>query len=735
MKRARWATRRNDSLNPMGVGELVSERDKRGQEKEESISKRVVDFLTVLSLATRSRCLYPPDHPTVRDSLLSLMDLASRISEVSPKIDLELRPDGFFLQGKRLAPEREGVLRLCQKLRSMNVKVIALNFDFSYEDIGALVELLSMDAMSVLAQGGAQDFLTGKGVEAFCLLEGGLIHGKGVDDTAGFYGLSGFSGQGPVIPKEESEGLKVKVKPELDIFDLGLLESPEMVAEAIRKAWDDDAKDHESQVSKILGFIDAMITAFSGQEDLRSLLRHLGEALLFLESDIRDHLLSRLLESGCEVYRWFPVMISTFTERELIDLLAGMLFNMRELTEKARDFILESFSQDKARALLIGLREKLIDMGATPDLAARLSCFGPNEMPPDREDLLRVMCNTQGRVMDSLGKSPNCQDLWQTALDEFPPLLLSLLERGEMVENLELAANWTRQVLFYLAEDGEYERTSKLVTRIQEIIHLGFLPPKVEEILRNTLKELGEAGFLRTMVVNSFYRSDDKVDEAGRLAGLLLVLGEDSLRELVEILAEEERVGFRKFICEVLVVAGAYNVHLLGSFVMDERWYLARNMVYILGRIGSPNSVVYLKMATKHAHHKVRCEAINALGLIGNGEAVEELAKALKHDDPAVRVLASRWLGKIGGDFAESALLGIVEKGLGNHQDLRLLEEAMSALIDAGCRRVYPLLLDMAKRKRYLGKRKWERIVALAREGLRRMESEHPDLVGGGHGD
>jgi hypothetical protein len=728
-----------------GLG--VLEPAARGGNAESGV---ITDFLVRLSVASRSRSFYPPDHPAVKESLMVLQELASYIYRDLRAVTLEVRSDGFYLEGRELARGKEGVRKLCGKLRAMNVSSITINFDFTLKDIQAVVDLLGQDPMVVMASGGAQEFLKEREVETFFLKESRLCP----DAEEGSPGWPGEEGAVPstMAWKDGKKGRKHEAELELDILGWELFDIPRQGADALMWIWSVDPSDPRAKASRILESIDAEISRFVSErgdgKDLEAFLRHLGEALLFLDSGVRDQLLAYLLGPRGRKFEWFAGLLTSFTERELIDLLGGMIFNLPEMMDPVRDFLSRMYGEAGSRSLMRGLRDKILDLGAPSELAEGFLPFEPLERPPGREDLLEVMRERRLPEVEGPERGMDRFDLWHEALEEFPPLLLSLLEKGEIVENMEMVAGWVRQILACLVDEGELEKAADLVGGFQDIVFLGNLPPKVEAFLEETLSELSSVGSLKTLVNSSFYRSEDKGAEAERLACLVARLGEGALRNLVEILAKEEKVGIRKFICEVLMRAGSGNVHLLGSYVMDERWYLARNIVYVLGRTGNSSSLAYLKMAMKHPHPKVRREALVALGQVGSPEALEELVKAIRHEDPSTRVQAVRCLERIGGEVAEEVLLGILERGLGKRPDEVLLEEAVSALVRMRCHKAYPALAALANagagvvvcdERRIVGRKKWERIAVLAREGMMELETAFPRVgdgeVGGRRAD
>ncbi len=70
--------------------------------------------------------------------------------------------------------------------------------------------------------------------------------------------------------------------------------------------------------------------------------------------------------------------------------------------------------------------------------------------------------------------------------------------------------------------------------------------------------------------------------------------------------------------------------HLLS----DPRWYVVRNMLLLLRRIGDPGSVPAVRRCAEHGDLRVRLEAIRNLFAFDQEVPRELLRKALEHRDP-----------------------------------------------------------------------------------------------------
>jgi HEAT repeat protein len=140
----------------------------------------------------------------------------------------------------------------------------------------------------------------------------------------------------------------------------------------------------------------------------------------------------------------------------------------------------------------------------------------------------------------------------------------------------------------------------------------------------------------------------------------------------------------------------------------DSRWYVVRNMAYILGLMKDPKGVKYLKELVKHEEPRVRREAIRALGAIGDLESRNLLVGFLESPDALVRIPAARVLASLREKRALPILLKLIEgKELPNRdgEEKKAIFEAIGQL---GSDDLLLLLQKILFRREILQRRKTE---------------------------
>ncbi len=168
-------------------------------------------------------------------------------------------------------------------------------------------------------------------------------------------------------------------------------------------------------------------------------------------------------------------------------------------------------------------------------------------------------------------------------------------------------------------------------------------------------------------------------------------------------LATEDDVGARKTLNNILVRMGKEIIPQLLEGLMDERWYVVRNTVRILGEIGESHSVEdALRSPLVHKDPRVRKETVRALSMIKGPETINLIKSVLDDSDGSVVELALVSLGLLGDEGSVQTLIDLVEK----RADSGVGREAVRALGRIGSRKAVTFLIkNLEKRGWFLGKR------------------------------
>ena len=123
-------------------------------------------------------------------------------------------------------------------------------------------------------------------------------------------------------------------------------------------------------------------------------------------------------------------------------------------------------------------------------------------------------------------------------------------------------------------------------------------------------------------------------DDQGRFAALIVKVGPPAVGLCVDIMARAEKARARAATVTALCYLCADDPELLAPWLLDSRWHVVRNIVFVLGHIGGPAIVPLLHTVSRHPEPRVRRQLVQALGSLSPEERNPLLIDQLDTRDP-----------------------------------------------------------------------------------------------------
>lgn len=170
----------------------------------------------------------------------------------------------------------------------------------------------------------------------------------------------------------------------------------------------------------------------------------------------------------------------------------------------------------------------------------------------------------------------------------------------------------------------------------------------------------------------------------------------------MDILATEDSAQNRKLLNEVLARSGTVALPIVNEYLSDERWFVVRNAVYILGEIRSQESLAELALLLQHDEIRVRRETIRALTKIGGKRAIKILLQTALANDQELRRQAILSLGAMRATTAAPTLLTLLRQKDWSQRGIDLKKDTIRALGEIHAPEAVPELLKIVKKRRWL---------------------------------
>ncbi len=172
----------------------------------------------------------------------------------------------------------------------------------------------------------------------------------------------------------------------------------------------------------------------------------------------------------------------------------------------------------------------------------------------------------------------------------------------------------------------------------------------------------------------------------------------------MKIIGEIKTIHVRKKVIEALVLLGRKDIRTLARGLDDNRWYVVRNIVYILRMIRDKVAIEYFLRTIRHGDIRVRKEVIRALGELGGQGVLQALKECLDDPDAQVRTASARAMGNIGSEAAKRIILEKISGKGFKGKDFEEKKELYGVLSTWKDKEVFEFLIRALNKRSFFGR-------------------------------
>jgi hypothetical protein len=282
-------------------------------------------------------------------------------------------------------------------------------------------------------------------------------------------------------------------------------------------------------------------------------------------------------------------------------------------------------------------------------------------------------------------------------------ILFEILALEKEQDSYKDVINYFNKILDAFVTLGEFQKAGDLLKRFYIILKTYQLNEWQKEMIQKFILGAGETQ--RVELIGKVLEREEGI-RLEEVNNVLVLLQRNSIQPLIKLLGELKNSKIRRVLCDSLAEIGKNAIEIIVPFIDDKRWYLVRNIAYILGRVGKEQAFPYLQKLFNHNEIRVRREAIQALGLIGGPKAVGLLIRALTDIDARIRAMAAINLGKIGKTSGLASLLELVQSKDFAKKDPTEMKAFFDAIGMIGSNEATPVLQEILERKSLFGRGK-----------------------------
>jgi HEAT repeat protein len=286
-------------------------------------------------------------------------------------------------------------------------------------------------------------------------------------------------------------------------------------------------------------------------------------------------------------------------------------------------------------------------------------------------------------------------------------ILFEIMGLEKKPEPYQDAVTVLNKLLDALLTLGEFQKATDLLSRVFIILKTYSLQEWQLKAIQDLAESAGDPQRIERIGKVLERREGVRLDE---VRGYLKLLKPSSLQPLMKVLGDLGNPKARRTVCDAVCEIGKDQIDQILPFMEDRRWYLVRNVVYILGRIGKEPAIPSVQKALGHREMRVRREAVQALGAIGGAKAFHLLIKALQDVDVRIRCAAALNLGKVGRKNSLPYLLEVIQAKEFTRKEAAEKKAFFDAIGLAGSNDPIPLLRKLLLKKAWFRRKKMDEL-------------------------
>jgi len=624
----------------------------------------VLPFLRAFLAAKKSLALYPPGSRVATDRFQQIRRSLDDLFAQDPVFPIRVGRDRLVCAGGDLVSTDPALEALRLDLQAHGIAEFSIDSGVEDQEIREFLEFLNRPPEKILTVGDASAYLRERGVvHVRVAAPGGLglpadpaqvvpaVQGVGAtDDTEGGALLGARPGRNPVDLLVDAILDRIDERLTGLTYDrAGLLQWFQAIST-------------EGRLERLCAAAKMLVTMAETHGDREVRLRTTLEALLLLPEATLKPFLSDWIVPQCATDLDVFNLFTHVTEDELAEIARHI--PPGQLMTLTSDLLEFPWEEGKRRRLVQAITDTLRAGGETAAPSPLLAADDP------------LLAELRQEIIDA------CHP--DVLLERSADLLLALVTTADEDEQLGFSIEALGEVV---AEALGRDRLS-LATRVLQGLgaSAGRAADLPAERTDKWIARLRRKAADRTHItqVVGLLRQGSAPQQIDDVAAYLRLVPEEGLGEFASLLADESDRRTRVRMCEVLARVGLPAIPVLLARLGDERWFVVRNSLYILGKIRQASALPSVLAAVDNPHPRVRVEAIRAASLIGGGDSAARLSRCAHDPDPSVRRAVIAVLSTPGNDDAIVPLRDILRAPATGPEDVDVKLEAVRALATIG---------------------------------------------------
>lgn len=605
------------------TGEKQPLKEEPEKEKLPLDAKLLSEAVIELNISRRSVGLYPDEHPITRQSIEKAHQFLKKLFDIRSSITLGIAKDVLMVEEWTLDKRNPVFREFAMALYEKGIAAVTFHSGATEEELLCFHRLLT-----------GKDIAPGEGF-AECARESGIRHigfiALDVSKLRFVEGAREGGGGGESVWEDYVYGLMEGKLTDDEAEGLVLSIPPEEMAHLLEN------RGGEAQEKSYDRVIAAYLRDTGGKGLSREATNRFTALLEELSPEMKKQFLARALENPAMNEAEAGMLLRNITPEDIEATIN--IFKSRPVISESLSNLLEKLAEAKGASKMLGILPS--SKGLIHDIE-----LGEDMLGLFDEDHFKMFVGPEYRKeLDRMLKGPQKGKAASVAAEE--------IRKATAKETLESAFS---DILLELADFKHINKEDylRVLTRLSELAGMFLETGRFEEIcnIYNTLYTHMLSGRHKeeaNSMVEYFFRTEDFISrllESLRLWGrhrriealrLVSVLRLYLITPLLDALEEEEDKSLRGFFIYLLGNLGSDVISEAVRRLQDKRWYVVRNMIYLIRECGGRGHLNKLRQLAKHKNKKISIEAVRTLLHFRTPEGPSYLKHYIRGDDIELR--------------------------------------------------------------------------------------------------
>ncbi|MFA6056130.1 MAG: HEAT repeat domain-containing protein [Thermodesulfovibrionales bacterium] len=595
-----------------------------GQKENENVNIKVdvrllSDAVIELNISRRNVSIYPEDHPSVENSLNRSFELLQKIFQLRPEITLAVAKDALIIDDSYLDRKNTSYREFALYLNRRNIAFITFMKGITKEELYKFHRIISEKITDAFPERMQQLFH-----------EHPLAHIK-----AGFidYGAFSFEEDGT-----ETGSLNA---PLWERYIYGLLKGDILTSDApsefkevppdIMANFFNNIADSRINVETY----DKVVASYFKRSREKGFLSGEIKKLLDFINDLSPELKKHFLSSAARV---FVKDIETAckepgspSKEEIVGLLHAMNEHHAAMPEALKNLLDKLSTLPHDGFSLVSYKGNLLadDIVLSRDIVNLFNTnFTSFVTESYREELSKLQEYNASGLATFKYKEFEKEYSDDYIENDFHDIVLELLLSDTISgDDYGSFMNILQEQVDRLIWTGQYDGIRKAL----KVLALNSENNRFPDMTEQTLQYFHSGDFISKLIESFRIVGRQAREEAWLLSEQY---GEEIINPMLDALVQEESPMVRKFFLGLLTQLGDKVVPEAIKRLGDGRWFVKRNMLYLLSEINSEEALPHIRPYSRHENRKVSFEAMKYLLNAGDSYGTEAIRYFLRSEIP-----------------------------------------------------------------------------------------------------